>query len=1223
MALWLVDSAVRMRRLVLAGVVGVLALGAVQLDDAPLDVYPEFEPPAVQVQTEALGLSAEEVEELITTPLEQDLLNGIPWLDTIESRSMPGLSAIDMTFEDGTDLYLARQMVAERMTQAAALPNVGTPPVMMQPTASTSRVAMVAMSSTDVSMVDMSVLARWQLRPRLMAIPGVAQVSIWGQQERQLQVQVDPARLQGNQVTLTQLIETTGNALWVSPLSFVEASTPGTGGFVETPNQRIGVQHVSPITTSDELADIVIQGVTGPPKRLGDVADVLEDHQPLTGDATREGHRSLMLVIERFPEADVAEVTDEVETALEAMSAGLTGITVDTDVYRPASYLESATVRLGVAAGLGALLTLVVVGLLTRSWRTVLITTGSVATSIVTALYVLRLGDTPLTTMTLVGLAGVAALVVDDVIGDMAAVHGRAAEGRAAGRSEFVPLVGAAVVGRRGPLAYATVIAFLALVPLLFVTGPAGAFVRPALLTFVSAALVSFLVAMVVTPVLVVLLAGEERRDRRVAPFTAWVHRRYDRAAGPSVGRLAPALLGLAGLAALLVTGLPSLLSGSLLPDLEDRNVLIRFEGAAGTSLAEMDRITGIAAAELRGLPGVSSVGTHVGRAIGSDELVDVDASEVWLTVDDDADYRGTLAAVRSTVRGYPGLHSEVRTYADDRVTAVSASTGDDLVVRVSGEDYATLQATAETVAEALRTVEGVIAPVVEPLVSQPTVSVRVDLPAAQRFGLRPGDVRREASAMISGLTVGSLYEQQAIFDVVVWGGPQTRADVEQLRNMPVHTPSGQPVRLGDVATVDVTPTPTVVSHDGVRRSLDVTAEVRGRDAAEVTADATERLRQITFEDEYLAEVLGDAVERAEAQRNVTLAAIAAAAMAFLLLQAATNSWRGAAALFVAAPLAGGGALLAGHLVGGSWSAPVLTACAAVVALAVRQSLVLVRRAQVLHGTRGHQPADALRSAAREQAPPVMIAVLATAALFVPAAVMGTGAGLEMLRPFAIALLGGLATSITVVLFVVPGLFAVAGGLRPPPVIGPDTPDGEPGGALGSPARLSLGTRPSGSNDVPVPPGGTTMRTTRPYGTAALLMAAGLGLAGCQTAASGMQAEEAIAAAASVETDAAGGPSRLMLTEAALDRLRLETAPVQAAGAELSVPYSAVIYDADGGTWAFVELEPGVYQRASITIVAIEGELVRMSAGPPPGTEVVTVAAAELVGVEAGISGGE
>jgi Cu/Ag efflux pump CusA len=840
----------------------------------------------------------------------------------------------------------------------------------------------------------------------------------------------------------------------------------------------------------------------------------------------------------------------------------------------------------------------------------------------IAALYVLSRGETPLTTITVLGLAAVAAIIVDDVVGDMSAVNARARERRTAGHSALVALIGAAVVGRRGPLAYATIIAFVALVPLLFLTGTGGAFARPALLTFVLAALASFLTALVVTPVLAVLLARHGQGEHRAAPFGGWVRNGYDRV-GRTVGRVVPAVLGLAVLLGLVVAGLPSLRSGSLLPGLEDRNVLVRFEAAAGTSLVEMDRITGIAAAELRELPGVSSVGTHVGRAVGADEVVDVDASEVWLTVADDADYEATLDDVRVAVASYPGLRGTVRTYADDRVTAVSASTGDDLVVRVTGEDYATLQRTAEDVAEALKTVEGVISPEVEPLVTQPTVSVRVDLAAAQRSGLRPGDVRREASAMISGLTVGSLYEQQAIFDVVVWGGPQTRASVEQMKDMLVHTPSGQPVRLGDVATIAISPTPTVVSHDGVRRTLDVVAEVRGRDAADVAAAATERLRQITFEDEYVAEVVGDSVAIAAAERNVLLAGIAAAALAFLLLQAGTNSWRGAAVLFVSVPLAAGGALLAGYLVGGGWSIPVLGAIVAAVALALRQSLVLVRRAQVLHGTRGAtEPAAALRSAAREQAPPVVITVLATAALFLPAAFMGNGAGLEVLQPFAIALLCGLITSTVVVLFLVPALFAAVGGLRPTPAVGPDNPDGEPD-ETASPGRQDDVIHTFHGNETKVPEGSSVSRSVRTWRIAPLAIATGLGLTGCQAAASGSEAEDAIAAAASVEAEPGGGPAKLHLTSEALERLRLETTPVAGSAGALAVPYAAVIYDADGATWTFVQLEEGVFQREAVTVVSVDGDNVVLSSGPPPGTDVVTVAAAELVGVEAGISGGE
>ena len=1216
MAGWLIGSAVRMRRLVLAGVVAVLALGLTQLDGAPLDVYPEFEPPAVQVQTEALGLSAEEVEQLITTPLEQDLLNGIPWLKTIESQSLPGLSAIDMTFDEGTDLYLARQMVAERMTQAAALPNVGTPPVMVQPTASTSRVAMVALQSEDVSMIEMSVLARWQMRPRLMAIPGVSQVSIWGQRERQLQVQVDPERLRRNQVTLTQLIETTGNALWVSPLSFVEASTPGTGGFVETPNQRIGVQHVSPITTSDQLADVAIEGSPGAALRLGDVADVREDHQPLIGDATQDGQRSLMLVVERFPDADVAQVTGAVEDALAAMSAGLTGITVDTDLYRPASYLETASGRLGLAALIGLVLLLAVVGLLTWSWRMVLITFGSVSTSLVAALTVLRLGGSPLTTMTLLGLAAVVALVVDDVIGDVAAIHTRAGERRAAGETALAALVGAALVGRRGPLAYATLIAFLAVAPLLLLQGTAGAFVRPAVVVFALAALASFLVALVVTPVLAVLLFRRTAGRHRVAPFGGWVQRSYDGGAGRLIGRMLPAVLGVAVLGALVAVGVPQLRAGSALPDLEDPNVLVRLEAAAGTSLAEMDRVTGAAAAELRSLAGVESVGTHVGRAIGADEVVDVDASEIWLRVDGDADHAATLAAIRSTVRSYPGLRSEVATYAGDRVAAVSKSTGDALVVRVFGEDYATLRKTAEQVSGVLKTVEGVVSPVVEQQVSQPTVSVRVDLEAAKRHDLRPGDVRREVSTLVSGLTVGSLYEQQAIFDVVVWGGPQTRSNVEALSTLLVHTPSGEAVRLGEVATVDIAPTPTVISHDAVTRSLDVVAEVRGRDAGDVARDATSRLQQQTFPYEYRAEVLGDAADQADARAKVLLAVAAAVVLAFLLLQAATSSWRTAAALMVAVPLAGAGALLAGSVVGGARSGGVLAAILAVVALAVRQSLVLVRRAQVLHGERGGAPAAAVRAAAGEQAPAVLVAVLAVAAAFLPVALMG-GPGLELLRPFAVALLAGLVTSTVVVLFVVPSLVAAVGGLRPPPVVGPDTPDGEPedAAAASSPKHAFHG------NDGPAQEKGAVMRTARSYGIASLFVAAAGGLAGCQTVA-GAEVDAADAPA-SVETAADGGPATLTLIEDAERRLAIETAPVGGAPGALSVPYAAIVYDAEGATWTFVEREPRVYERAAVTVRSVDGEKAVLSDGPAPGTDVVTVGAAELVGVEAGISGGE
>ena len=1043
MITWLIGSALRLRRLVAACVVGLLGVALVQLSRANVDVYPEFEATQVQVQAEALGLSAQEVEQLITAPIEQDLLNGVPWVESITSRSMPGLSAIDLRFEPGTDVYEARQMVQERMTQAKALPNVGTPPSVIQPTASTSRVAMVGLRSSTVSLVDLSVLARWQIRPRLMSIPGVSQVSVWGQRERQLQVQVDPRQLRASNVTLTQLIETTGNALSVSPLGFVEASHPGNGGFFDNSNQRLGVQHPSSISSADDLAQVAVDGVAGAPIRLGDVASVVEDHQSLIGDATDRGEPSLMLVVERFPGANTAEVARDVEDALASMRPSLPGVSIDTSVYHPLRYVDSALQRLGLAALIGLVLLAVVVGLLARSWRTALVTVAAVVTTLTAALWVLQLRGGTLTSMTLLGLAAVTVLVVDDAIGDVADLRPllrRRWDGR-----PRVLLVAEALRARRGPLVVATLVTLLALGPLFLLTGPPGAMVRPAVLTFALALGVSLVVGLVVTPVFARLVGGgtaretDGRTDRR-----AGARSRLDRMAARS-GRPAAAVAALAVLALLAVPAIALLRPGDTLPSAQDRDVVVRLRTAPGTALPETTRITTVVAAELDGLTGVRSAGTHVGRAIGSDRVVDVDTGEIWLTVAEDADYAGTLAAIRSTVRGYPGLRSDVTTYADDQLATAGATTGDRLVVRVFGEDLATLRSTAEDVRQEIQTVPGVLAPTVDELVTEPSLEIEVDLAAARRVGLRPGDVRRDASTLISGLTVGRLYESQSIFDVVLWGGPATRDSVNSLQELLLDTPSGERVRLGDVASVRLAANPPVITHDAVRRSLDVTAEVRGRTAAAVSEDVTAHLRRMDFAYEYHAEVVGDARSRAQTRQWIAGAAVLACLLGYLLLQAATGSWRGAAVLLLAAPVAAVGGLLAAQLTGGVLTGGVLAALVVAAALALRQSLGLIRRAQALR-TRGSGVPEAVRRAVRDDAPLVLGVAAAAAALVLPAAVMGGGGGLELMQPFALALLGGLATSVVVVLLIVPGLYPVLAGLDPPPAP-PDEVDAERDGS--------------------------------------------------------------------------------------------------------------------------------------------------------------------------------
>ena len=352
----IVLACLRLRIVVVAIAAVLVATGLWPIRQAPLDVVPDFSPETLQVRTEALGLLAAEVESLITVPLEADLLVGVPWLKSIESESITGVSSIDLLFAPGTDLMRARQMVNERMTQARALPNVSTPPTLLQTLATASRVMNIGLSSKSVSLIDMSVLAQWTIVPRLTGVPGVANVSIWGQRNRQVQVQVDPVKLHRNGIRLDQVVKTAGEAVWSSPLTYLNSSTPGTGGFIDTPNQRLNIRHVFPITAAEDFASIPVVGTS---LELRKVADVVEGHQPLIGDAILKDGPGLLLVVEKAPGYNTVEVTKNVEAALDELRPGMTGIDVDTGIYRPASFIEQATSNLSTASLIAAFLAIV------------------------------------------------------------------------------------------------------------------------------------------------------------------------------------------------------------------------------------------------------------------------------------------------------------------------------------------------------------------------------------------------------------------------------------------------------------------------------------------------------------------------------------------------------------------------------------------------------------------------------------------------------------------------------------------------------------------------------------------------------------------------------------------------------------------------------------------------------------------------------------------------
>ena len=1026
----IIKTSLQFRFMAIVIAAALMAFGVNQLRHMPLDVLPEFSPPFVEIQTEALGLSAEEVEQMITVPMEQDLLAGVAWLDTIRSESVPGLSSVVVYFEPGTDLFRARQMVAERIAQSAVgLPHVSKPPTMIQPLSSASRFMIVGLSSKELSLIEMSVLARWTIGPRLMGVPGVAHVAIWGNRDRQLQVQVDPEHLQDMGVTLQQVVETTGNALWVSSLTFLEASSPGAGGFIDTPNQRLGVWHVLPIKSPEDLAQVPVDGTA---LQLSDVATVVEDHQPLIGDALVNDAPNLLLVIEKLPNMNTLEVTRGIEDALDALRPGFTSIDFDATLFRPASFIEMAIANLARTAVIAALLVVLVLGVFFYGWRTALISLVAIPLSLLAALYVLYLRGATLNVMVLAGLVIALGVIIDDAVVNIDNIKRHLRQNHMQGNPESAEsVVLEASTETHGAIFFATLITLLAVLPVFFMEGLTSALFRPLAASYALALLASMAVALIITPTLSLILLANAPLEGRESLLVRWLQRSYGEVLARTVRnpRLAYGVMALLIVAG--VVGLPLIRQNQLLPAFKEPYLTIQLEAAPGTSLPAMNRTLAQVSSELRAIPGIKNVGAHVGRAVFGDKVVGINYAEVWVNLDQKADYNATVAAVEATLDGYSELDRQVQTYLQQVVGQSQKSAGDALTLRVLGEDHKVLRVQAEQLQMVLAGIPGVVDPHVVLPKEEPTVEIEVDLNSAQRFGVKPGDVRRTAATLLSGIQVGSLFEQQKVFDVVVWSTPATRDTIEDISQLLVDTPGGGHVRLGEVADVRIVDSPTVIHREGVSPYRDVVFNVQGRDADAVISNVKAAIQNFAFPLEYHAVVLEDFAAQQATQQRLLIAGMMAAFGIFLLLQASTLSWRLAAATFltVLASLAGGvlAALLGGSLISLSSLFGFLT----ILGIAVRNSVLTINHYGHLERQEGESfgPELVLRGSGERIAPIVMTA-LTTGLALLPFLLFGGTAGLEIVRPIAIVILGGLVTSTFVSLFVIPALYLRFGARR-------------------------------------------------------------------------------------------------------------------------------------------------------------------------------------------------
>ena len=1028
----IVGSSLRFRWLVAFGATAMLVVGFAAIPGTKVDVFPEFAPPRVEIQTIALGNSSNEVEELITVPIENQL-NGIEGLEQMRSKSVAQLSSIELIFARGTDELQARQLVAERISQVTStLPTWASPPFMMPALSSTSRIMKIGLTSDEVNLTDLSTIAYWKVRARLLRVPGVAQVAIWGERLPQRHVQVDPDKLARYDIQLQQVMDTTADALDAGLLRYSDGAVIGTGGFVDADGMRYNVRHVQPIVGPDELGKVPVVERDGRTLRLADLGKVVVDSGPLFGNAVINDGPGLMLVVQKYRGANTMDVTEGVEDAMEAMAPGLPGIEYDTTIFRPATFIEQSIDNLTQAMLIGILLVVLIIIAFLFEWRTAFISLIAIPLSLVAAVLVLDLRGITVNVMVLAGLVVAIGVVVDDAIIDVENVVRRLRQARAGGGTASTGrIILEASVEVRSAITYATVINVAAVVPVLFLEGLSGSFFRPLVLSYGLAVLVSMLVALTVTPALCMVLLSRGRLTARESPLLRLLKQAYRAVLQPLIQRPQPAiaaavLISLSGLV------IYPTLGTQLLPSFKERDFLMHWLTQPGTSVTEETRVSVAACKDLRQVEGVRNCGSHIGQALLADEVYGVDFGENWISVSPDVDYDEALDDVHEVVESYPGLYRDVQTYLRERIKEVLTGTSESIVVRVYGPELETLREETADITERIADIPGIVDAHADLETDVPHIMVKPDLQATWDQGLTPGEIRRQSSTLIASEEVGDLFAGGRAYDVHVRSIPSARDSVTDVENMMIDTPDGGRVKLSDVATVYLGPTPNSIQREQQSRFIDVGANVEGRDLASVVEDVDDRLTDVNLPVGYHLEVLGESTELTAAQNKLGLFGLLAALAILLLLHAALGSFRLALLTFLLLPMALVGGVIAVWLGGDSvLSLGSLVGFLTVFGIAARNGILMISHFQRLEIKEGipHGPALVLQGA-QERLAPILMTATATALALVPLAVAGSIPGHEIEHPMAVVILGGLVTSTLLNLFVLPSLYLRFGESR-------------------------------------------------------------------------------------------------------------------------------------------------------------------------------------------------
>jgi CzcA family heavy metal efflux pump len=1021
---WLVGLCVRYAGTLATLTLIALLAGLWATRSAPLDVFPDFVPSTVDIQTEAPGFTAQQVEQLVTKPIE-NAVNGANGLATIRSQSIPGLSIINIQFSDKVDLYNARQGISERLSElGSSLPDgVGTPKLSPL-TSSTMDLLLIGLSSDKVDAYTLRDRADWVMKPALLAVPGVAHVIVYGGAVREIQIQPDVVKMASYGFTLTDLSDAARAALALKG-----------AGFVDLAHQRVLIQ--TPVPSPDPAAIsnavLAVRGKT--PVTIGDVAKVTEAPALRAGDALVQGKPGILLSLASQYGANTLEATRAVEAALAQLKPALQaeGITMYPALQRPANFIERALGNLEQSLVIAAVLILVVLFLFLRDWRSALITFLAIPLSLLAAVAVLERMGLTLNTMTLGGFAVALGVLVDDAIIGIENILRRLAENaRGQAPRSRVAVIIDATMEVRSPVVYATLVVIAVFLPELFSSSVQGKFVGPLALAFILAVLASLLVALTAAPALCALLLGA----RDAHGDLKWIVKLKDwqRGAIASVYRhfrIIGAVLVTATVAAL--ASLP-FMGGSFMPDFREGHFVMQVSSSTpGTSLDEMMAVGARISKDVLALPYVATVSQQLGRAELGEDASGPHQSEFQVELKPGAKIDESAAedALRGILGHYPGLQTEVVTFLGDRISESLTGETADVVVKVFGDQLDTLDATARRMTSALSGTPGIADLQFKPQSGTPTFALHIDPAALVANGLKMQDVLDAVQTEYAGAAVGQTYQGTRIVNVTLLLPQEARNRPELLSSLMIASPFG-PVPLSQVARVVTTESRYSISHDGGQRYVSLTFNVVGRSLQATEQDAKAKVAALKLPPGIYVEFTGSAEAQRASQAQMALytafAVVLIGMLLFICFHWRSNTWL----VLVNLPFSLIGAVVGIALAGGGLSVGAMVGLVTVFGVSARNAILLLAHYEHLVEVEGAPwNVETILRGAQERLVPILMTAAVTALGLMPLALGANQPGQEIEGPMAITVLGGLISSTLLNLLVLPALAERFGGPKP------------------------------------------------------------------------------------------------------------------------------------------------------------------------------------------------